>query len=133
MIVGLYFFTLVFIEANIQPADVTAEVTTEVFFECVAEGYRPDTFKYQWMFNGNEIADATDNILIFSSVSEDQNGMYKCVVINYWNMTTSSASAQLTVTSNVCVRNWLRVRLTLSKHFIYQLGTLSIAVVIEVY
>ena len=124
MIVGLYFFTLVFIEANIQPADVIAEVTTDVFFECVGEGYRPDTFKYQWMFNGTEIANATDNILMFSSVSEDQNGMYKCVVINYWNMTASSASAQLTVTSNACVCNRLRVGLTLSKHFVYQFGHL---------
>ena len=119
MIVGLYFFTSVFIEANIRPADVTAEVTTEVFFECAADGYRPNKFKYQWTFNGNEIADATDNILMFSSVSEDQNGMYKCIVINYWNMTAGSASAQLIVTSNVCVCNRLRVGLTLSKHFIY--------------
>ena len=133
MIVGLYFFTLVFIGANIQPVDVTAEVTTEVFFECVAEGFQPDTFMYQWMFNGIEIVDATDNILMFSSVSEDQNGTYKCIVINYWNITASSASAQLTVTSNVCVCNSLRVGLTLSKHFMCQFGTLSIATVIEDY
>ena len=91
---------LVFIEASIHPTTVTAEVTTEVHFECVADGYQSETFKYQWTFNNSEIPDANNKTLTFTSVSEDDIGVYKCIVTNYLNMTAESAPVQLIVTSN---------------------------------
>ena len=74
-------------------------MSTEVRFECVADGYQSETFKYQWTLNGSGIADANDKML---TVTADENGMYGCIVTNYWNMTANSNLAQLTVTSN-CV------------------------------
>ena len=71
-------------------------------FECVAEGYRPDTFKYQWRFNNGMVANSSDKTLMLSSVTEDHSGMYECVVTNYWNVTAKSPPAQLIVTSNEC-------------------------------
>ena len=72
-------------------------MSTEVQFECVADGYRSETFKYQWTLNGSEIPDAIDRMLM---VTADEDGMYGCIVTNYWNMTANSNLTQLTVTSN---------------------------------
>ena len=94
------FIYLVFIEASVRPTSVTVEVTTGVVFECVGDGYRPETFKYHWIFNNTIIPDANDKILTIMSVSKNESGMYRCVVTNYLNMTAESVPAQLTVTSN---------------------------------
>ena len=75
-------------------------MTTEVHFECVADGYQSETFKYQWIFNDSEIAGVNDKTLTFMSVSEDDIGVYKCIITNYLNMTAESAPVQFTVTSN---------------------------------
>ena len=69
-------------------------------FECVAEGYQPDTFKYQWRFNNGVVANGNNKALMLLSVTEDHSGMYECVVTNEWNVTAKSPPAQLTVTSN---------------------------------
>ena len=94
-----FVFILVFIEASVQPATVTAEVTSEVVFECVADGYRSETFKYQWILDGTEIPDANNKTLV---ITADESSMYGCVVTNYLNMMANSNLAQLTVASN-CV------------------------------
>ena len=92
---------LAFIQANIHPAIITAEVSTEAVFECLADGYQPHVmFGYQWIFNGTVIPNATNDMLILTSVYEDKEGSYECVVTNYWNITAKSTAAQLTVTSN---------------------------------
>ena len=75
-------------------------MSTEVHFECVADGYQSETFKYQWIFNDSEITGANNKILTFMSVSKDDGGMYKCIVTNYLNMIAESAPLQFTVTSN---------------------------------
>ena len=90
---------LVYIEASIHPNTKTAEMSTEVQFECVADGYQSETFKYQWTLNGNEIPVANTKTL---TITADEDGMYGCIVTNYWNMTANSNPVQLTVTSN-CV------------------------------
>ena len=74
-------------------------MSTGVHFECVADGYQSETFKYQWTLNGSEIAGAIDKML---TVAADEDGTYGCIVTNYWNMTANSNLVQLTVTSN-CV------------------------------
>ena len=94
------FIYLVFIGASVQPTSVTVEVTTGVVFECVGDGYQPETFKYQWIFNDTIIPAADDKTLTIMSVSKDDSGVYSCVVINYLNMMAESVPAQLTVTSN---------------------------------
>ena len=76
-------------------------MSTEVHFECVADGYQSGTFKYQWIFNDSEIPVANNStILTFMSVSKDDGGIYRCIVTNYLNMTAESAQLQFTVTSN---------------------------------
>ena len=92
---------LAFIQANIQPAGDTVEVGTMVTFECVAEGYQSETFKYQWRHDNNDISDSNNNMLILTSVTEDHSGSYECVVTNDWNVTATSPPAMLTVTSNM--------------------------------
>ena len=91
---------LAFIQANIEPAGVTVEVGTMVTFECVAEGYRPETFNYQWRHDNNDITDSNNKTLILTSVTEDQDGSYECVVTNDWNMMAITPLAVLTVLSN---------------------------------
>ena len=91
---------LVYIEASVHSNTETAEVSTEVRFECVVDGYQSETFKYQWIFNDNEIAGANNKTLTFMSVSKDDGGVYTCIVTNYLNMTAESAPLQFTVTSN---------------------------------
>ena len=88
-----------FIQANIEPAGVTVEVGTMVTFECVAEGYRPETFNYQWRYDSNDITDSNNKTLILTSVTEDSNGNYECVVTNDWNVMATTPPAVLTVTS----------------------------------
>ena len=93
---------LAFIQAKIEPANVTTEVGTMATFECIAKGYQLDTFKYQWRFNNGMIANSSDKTLTLSPVTEDHSGMYECVVTNYWNVTAKSSPAQLIITSNEC-------------------------------
>ena len=91
---------LAFIQANIQLSGDTVEVGTMVTFKCVAEGYQPETFKYQWIHDNNDLPDSNNKTLILTSVTEDHSGSYECVVTNNWNMMTISPPAMLTVTSN---------------------------------
>ena len=91
---------LAFIQANIEPTGVTVEVGTMVTFECVAEGYQSETFKYQWRRDNNDITDSNNKTLILTSVTEDHSGSYECVVTNDWNVTATTPPAVLTVTSN---------------------------------
>lgn len=75
-------------------------MSTNASFECVAEGYKSESFKYQWMFNDIKLPDVSDKTLMLTSVGEDMSGVYECVVINQWSVAVKSPSAQLTVTSN---------------------------------
>ena len=88
-----------FIQANIQLTNDTVEVGTMVTFECVAEGYQPETFEYQWRHDNNDVTDSNNKTLILTSVTEDHNGSYECVVTNGWNVTTTTPPEVLTVTS----------------------------------
>ena len=97
------------IEVTIEQSDLSVEVTTRVEFTCKADGYQSDMFTYQWALSNTSIDNATSENYTIPSVSEDDRGMYKCVVTNHWNEEVTSSPLQLNVTSkyyicmHVCV------------------------------
>ena len=92
------------IEVTIQQSDLSVEVTTRVQLMCKADGYQSDMFTYQWTLNNASIDGATSENYTIPSASEDDRGMYKCVVTNHWNEKATSSPLQLNVAS---------------KHFVY--------------
>ena len=89
-----------FIQATIELTNDTVEVGAMVTFECVAEGYQPETFKYQWRHDNNVIPANNDKTLILTSVTKDHSGSYECVVTNDWNVMATTPPAVLTVSGN---------------------------------
>ena len=75
-------------------------MTNEILFECAADGYQPETFKYQWIFNGTNVSGAINKMLRIPSVSEDNDGMYQCIVTNPWNIVARSTPARAIISSN---------------------------------
>jgi hypothetical protein len=64
-----------------QPASQTNNVGASVTFSVAATG--PGTLRYQWRFNGGNIAGATNRTLVVPSVSLAQSGgEYQVVVLN---------------------------------------------------
>ncbi len=57
-------------------------------FEVVAEGSEP--LSYQWMFNGRDLAGATEPALVLKNVRIDQAGLYSVRVGNAFGTATSS-------------------------------------------
>ena len=87
------------IEVTIEQSDLSVEVTTGVQLTCKADGYQSDMFTYQWTLNNTNIDGATSENYTIPSASEDDRGMYKCVVTNHWNEMATSSPLQLNVTS----------------------------------
>ena len=80
---------------ELQPASQTVPFgTPSVSFSVVAVG--PGTLTYQWMFNGTNIAAATNSTLTLNFVQYSQAGNYSVVVANSFGSALSS-NAVLTV------------------------------------
>jgi len=78
-----------------QPVSQTNLVGTLASFSVVAGGTQPLT--YQWIFNGTNIAYATNSTLIITNVQLSNAGNYAVFMSNPYG-STNSASATLTVT-----------------------------------
>lgn len=76
-----------------QPVSVAVEVGAEATFEIQAEGA---DLKYQWRFNGNNLAKAKAATLFLNKALKNQAGVYDCVVSNAHG-STLSLPANLTV------------------------------------
>src|SRR5581483_3534727 len=82
-----------------QPTNVVAAAGWTVSFNAGVSGTQP--FLYQWLFNGTNLAGATNSTLILSPVNSSQAGLYSLAVTNAFGSALSS-NATLTVTSPVC-------------------------------
>ncbi len=52
---------------------------------------------YQWHRDGSELVDAVNSTLTIGNVSEETEGLYRCVVTNIIGESVNSSEAQLTV------------------------------------
>jgi hypothetical protein len=77
-----------------QPASQTARGGTNVTMSVVLGGDAP--FFYQWQFNGNRIANGTNETLLLANVQPSDSGNYSVVVYSAAGATMSS-NAQLAV------------------------------------
>ncbi|HTL56953.1 MAG TPA: LamG-like jellyroll fold domain-containing protein [Candidatus Limnocylindrales bacterium] len=77
-----------------QPANQTATIGQSVMFTVGASGTQP--LGYQWSFNGVNIAGATNNPLVLTSVQRSDAGIYAVLVTNGVGSIASS-NATLTV------------------------------------
>jgi hypothetical protein len=78
-----------------QPQSRTVAAGTNVTFNVIASGIQP--LGYQWRFNSDPIADATDSSLTLNNVQFANAGTYSVVLSNSLGVTPSS-DAVLTVT-----------------------------------
>ena len=77
-----------------QPQSRSAVAGDLVSFSVTPSGQPP--FSYQWRFNGNSLADATNSSLVITNVQMDQAGAYTVIVSNLYGSLVS-AIASLTV------------------------------------
>ena len=77
-----------------QPQSQTVLAGATATFNVGVDGSQP--WFYQWLFNGTNLPDATNNPLILSNVVLSQSGLYSVVVTNSYGMAVSS-NATLTV------------------------------------
>jgi hypothetical protein len=89
---GLYSINTPVISA--QPASVTVDANTPATFTVTASG--SGTLAYQWEFNGNSIANATNSSYTVQNAQPSDAGLYDVVVSNSDGPTTST-TVQLTV------------------------------------
>jgi sugar lactone lactonase YvrE len=83
-----------------QPGSQTVNAGQNASFSVVASGSSP--LSYQWSFNGNAIANATNATLALNNVQLNQAGNYGVLVSNGAG-STNSANAVLIVNPVVCV------------------------------
>jgi hypothetical protein len=81
---------------NSQPTNLAATLGSSATFTAGAAGVAP--LEYQWLFNGNPIARATNSSLTISPVTTAAVGSYSVVVTNSLGSVTSS-NAVLTIRS----------------------------------
>jgi hypothetical protein len=81
-----------------QPISQTVNVGASASFTVTSSGTSP--FSYQWQFNGNAMAGATNSICTIASAQTNNAGTYTCTVANSAGSVTSSAA---TLTVNVPV------------------------------
>ncbi len=62
-----------------QPTDTILCEDSFISFECIAIG---DSLNYQWIYGNEEIEGATENTLVFESISNNQGGIFSCKVFN---------------------------------------------------
>ena len=77
-----------------QPSSVTVVQGGSTSFSVSVDGETP--FQYQWLFNGSNIANATNRIFALSNVSTNNGGNYQVIVANPIGVQTSQV-ATLTV------------------------------------
>lgn len=80
-----------------QPASQTVRVGRRAVFTVGVSGTPP--FSYQWLFNSNSIAGATDPTLVLSNVSAAQAGAYSVAV----SQTVGGAEGSVQAKSDVAV------------------------------
>ena len=80
-----------------QPTSQTVLEGTDVMFTVTATGTQP--IRYQWRYNGNNLAGATSANYSISRVESNQAGNYSVVVSNAGGSVTSQ-NAALTVLRN---------------------------------
>lgn len=71
-----------------QPVSQFVSVGTNITFNVVASGTGP--LSYQWQFNGNSIANATNNTYSISNVLTSEEGNYQAVITNRYGSVTST-------------------------------------------
>jgi hypothetical protein len=76
---------------NSQPAGLTVAPGDTANFSVSAEGSRP--LRYQWRFNGANIAGATTNWLNLPNVQTANAGTYTVVITNFFGSITSAPAA----------------------------------------
>jgi muconolactone delta-isomerase len=77
-----------------QPVPQIARLNSNVTFSV---GTSPATLAYQWFFNSNQIAGATNSVLTFSSIQYSNSGFYMVACTNLAGAVVST-NAQLIVT-----------------------------------
>ena len=77
-----------------QPMSQSVPAGTSVLFSVIAIGTAP--LAYQWSFDGNALAGASESSLVLTNVQEEQAGSYSVLVTNSQGA-VSSDSATLTV------------------------------------
>ncbi len=80
-----------------QPTSQTVDTGNSATFTVAASGSTP--LSYQWWFNGNPLARATNTTLNLNNVTTNQAGSYSVVVTNAYGTATSQV-AQLQVLAN---------------------------------
>ncbi|HZV36079.1 MAG TPA: immunoglobulin domain-containing protein, partial [Verrucomicrobiae bacterium] len=78
-----------------QPQNQSVLAGTNVSFTVSVNGQQP--FFYQWLYDGTNLPNATNNPLVLSNVLTSQSGTYSVEVSNSYGMAVSS-NATLTVT-----------------------------------
>lgn len=78
------------------PIAHTAYTGRQVVFRAAATGTMP--LAYRWQFNGSDIPDATNRLLVIDVASADKVGNYRVVVTNEFG-TATSGEAKLTLVS----------------------------------
>ena len=74
-----------------QTGRVNSDIGLDVSFSVEAAGALP--LFYQWQFNGQALAGATNPVLRFQAVSTNQAGNYQVVVSNFMGKASSAAAA----------------------------------------
>jgi cyclophilin family peptidyl-prolyl cis-trans isomerase len=84
-----------------QPQSITNNTASTATFTVVAK----NAAKFQWLFDGNSIAGATNSTLTFDDVTNNQAGSYTVVVTSSNNESvTSTPPAQLTIVPGTIVQ-----------------------------
>jgi hypothetical protein len=73
---------------TVQPTNQTVLVGSAAAFTVAASGMRP--LSYQWNLNGTNLVDATNTMLLLTSVTTNQAGGYSVTVTNMAGTVTSS-------------------------------------------
>ncbi|MBK7998230.1 MAG: lamin tail domain-containing protein [Verrucomicrobia bacterium] len=71
-----------------QPQSQTVVAFSSTVLGVTAGGTGP--FRYQWRFNGANLAGATNALLFLANIQPDQNGAYQCMVANASGSVVSS-------------------------------------------
>ena len=88
---------------TMSPANATVTAGLNATFTVGVSGDGP--FSYQWLFNGTNIAGATNATLVVSSVTEASQGVYS-VLVKSGSGATLSGGASLTIYNLALTGQW---------------------------
>ena len=86
-----------------MPSSQSVEVTLNATFTTMVTGVGSDDFTYQWRHNGTIISRETEDTLMITNVTENDNGEYECIVTNQFGDTNTSNVVMLMVTSELTI------------------------------